>query len=235
MVPGEVLDARPVKAEDFDCSAWTKAAQQLHTPAVMDIVTPQQLGVGVSGGVEVKVLGLKLWYEKNMALGNRAVAVALDISNAHNTFDREVSIEALSFRERGRRSPVSPAGLARTHLSEESDLRARHRCGQRVVLPLRGRCGWWTRQPSHGHRLRGDDRCAAQGHLGEIQVEIRAIQDDMTMMGDPEQIFGPGKALESLLELLAKVNLSPSRAKFQCIGTTDDALGNAPDWLIFDE
>jgi hypothetical protein len=42
-----------VKAEDFDCSAWTKAAQQLHTPAVMDVVTPQQLGAGVSGGIEV--------------------------------------------------------------------------------------------------------------------------------------------------------------------------------------
>jgi hypothetical protein len=55
MVSGEVPDARPVKAEDFDCSAWTKAAQQLHMPAVMNIVTPQQLGVGVSGGVEVKV------------------------------------------------------------------------------------------------------------------------------------------------------------------------------------
>jgi hypothetical protein len=31
-----------------------------------------------------------------MALGNRAAAVALDISNAHNTFDSEASIEALS-------------------------------------------------------------------------------------------------------------------------------------------
>ena len=41
--------------------------------------------------------------------------------------------------------------------------------------------------------------------------------------------------MESLLELLAKVNLSPNRVKFQCIGTTDDALDNAPDWLIFDE
>jgi hypothetical protein len=41
--------------------------------------------------------------------------------------------------------------------------------------------------------------------------------------------------LESLLELLDKVNLSSNRAKFQCIDTTDDALDNAPDWLIFDE
>jgi hypothetical protein len=53
MVPGDVPGVRPVKADDFDCSAWTKAAQQLHTPAVMDVVTPQQLGAGVSGGIEV--------------------------------------------------------------------------------------------------------------------------------------------------------------------------------------
>jgi hypothetical protein len=69
----------------------------------------------------------------------------------------------------------------------------------------------------------------------KFNVEIRAIQDDMAMMGDPEQIFSPGMALESLLELLANVNLSANRVKVQCIGTTDDALMNAPDWLIFDE
>jgi hypothetical protein len=54
-------------------------------------------------------------------------------------------------------------------------------------------------------------------------------------MGDPEQILGPSMALELLLELLAKVNLSPNRAKFQRIGTADGALDNAPDWLMFDE
>jgi hypothetical protein len=69
----------------------------------------------------------------------------------------------------------------------------------------------------------------------KFKVEIHAIQDDMTMIGDPERIFGPGKALESLLELLAKMNLSPSRVNSQCIGTADGALDNAPGWLIFDE
>ena len=57
----------------------------------------------------------------------------------------------------------------------------------------------------------------------------------MAMMGGPEPIFGPGVALESLLELLVKVNFSPNRVKFQCIGTTDGTLDNAPDWLISDE
>jgi hypothetical protein len=74
-----------------------------------------------------------------------------------------------------------------------------------------------------------------KGIEAKFKVEIRAIQDDMTMIGEPEQIFSPGCALESLIELLAKVSLSPNRAKFQCTGTTDCALDNAPGWLIFDE
>ena len=38
-----------------------------------------------------------------------------------------------------------------------------------------------------------------KGIEAKFKVKIRAIQDDITMMGDPEQIFGPDKALESLL------------------------------------
>jgi hypothetical protein len=72
-----------------------------------------------------------------------------------------------------------------------------------------------------------------KGIEAKFKVEIRAIQDDITMMSDPEQIFGPGKAMKSLLELLVKVNLSSSRAKFQCTGTADGALESAPGWLIF--
>ena len=66
-------------------------------------------------------------------------------------------------------------------------------------------------------------------------MEIGVIQDDMAMIGDPEQVFCPGMALESLHELLTTVNLSANRVKFQCIGATDDTLMNAPGWLIFDE
>jgi uncharacterized short protein YbdD (DUF466 family) len=95
-VPGTVPDARPVKAEDFDASAWTKAAQQRLTPALMQVLTPKQLGVGVSGGVELMAWGLKMWHEKCISRGIRAVAVSLDIANAHNTFYRESSIEALN-------------------------------------------------------------------------------------------------------------------------------------------
>ena len=57
VVPGVDPEARPTKAEDFDCNAWTKAAQQVHTEACRDEVTPQQLGVGVNGSVEIKGRG----------------------------------------------------------------------------------------------------------------------------------------------------------------------------------
>jgi hypothetical protein len=52
-----------------------------------------------------------------------------------------------------------------------------------------------------------------KGIEAKFKVKIRAIQDAMMMMGDPEPIFGPSKAVESLLELLAKANLPHNRAK----------------------
>jgi hypothetical protein len=179
----------------------------------MDIVTPQQLGAGMSGGVEVKVRGLKIWYEKNMALGNRPVAVALDISNAHKTSDREASIEALS----------SFAGV-------DGGLRSLSRAWHAItfqknpvfVRDINAANGWSFLCESaavggRGNPLTGIAFVATidaplKGIEAKFKVEIRAIQDDITMMSDPEQIFGPGKAMKSLLELLVKVNLSSSRA-----------------------
>ena len=54
------MDARPVKAGDFDISAWAKAPAPKATYTVCDTAQPQQLGVGVSGGVETLALGLEL-------------------------------------------------------------------------------------------------------------------------------------------------------------------------------
>jgi len=45
-------DARPVKMEDIDTSAYTKTVQRAVSAAVLSTVRPQQLGVRVSSGVE---------------------------------------------------------------------------------------------------------------------------------------------------------------------------------------
>jgi hypothetical protein len=171
-----------------------------------------------------------------MELGNRAVAVALDISNAHNTFDREASIEALSSFagvDGGLRS-LPRAWHAPTFQKNPIFVRDFDSANGRCFL-CEGAAGGGLGNPLTGIAFAAAIEAPLKGIEAKFNVEIRAIQDNMTMMGDPEQIFGPGEALESLLGLLAKVNLSPNRAKFQCIDTTDGALDNAPDWLIFDE
>ena len=67
-------DARPVT----DTSAWCKALGRVSTPAVQEKVAPQQLGVGVSGGVELYVHGFKIKYEVAVRDG-----VEVEIGRAH--------------------------------------------------------------------------------------------------------------------------------------------------------
>ena len=54
-------------------------------------VAPQQLGVGVSGGVELYVHGFKILYEVAVRSGMEVVIVAIDIKNAHNDFPRQAA------------------------------------------------------------------------------------------------------------------------------------------------
>jgi len=56
-VPSRSPDARPVKAEDLDTSLWCKALARDLTPAVKEVVIPQQLGVGVRGEA-IKIVSL---------------------------------------------------------------------------------------------------------------------------------------------------------------------------------
>ena len=60
-------------------------------------------------------------------------------------------------------------------------------------------------------------------------ITIRAIQDDMTLLGDAKVIFGTNGsngALEFLLSALEEVGLVPNRSKFKIF-----AVGFIPDWL----
>ena len=62
-------------------------------------------------------------------------------------------------------------------------------------------------------------------------VNVRAIQNDITMVGPSHIIFGTDGALEALLDGLAEVGLEPQRTKFQALGTTEEALADKPEWL----
>jgi len=70
----------------------------------------------------------------------------------------------------------------------------------------------------------------------EFGIIIRAIQDDMTLLGDAKVIFGTNGdngALEFLLSALEEVGLVPNRSKFKIFAVDDDeeTLGFIPDWL----
>jgi len=56
---------------------------------------PQQLGVGVSGGCEIKVIGAKLKIEEAQRDGTHLVLVCLDLKNAHNEYCRAGAQAAL--------------------------------------------------------------------------------------------------------------------------------------------
>ena len=82
-------EARPVKAEDFDVAAWTKASAHSSKKAVGRLVQPQQLAIGVAGGVEMIIISFKLMLELVVKHGGGdIVIIAIDIINAHNSYDR---------------------------------------------------------------------------------------------------------------------------------------------------
>ena len=88
-VPSRSPDARPVKAEDLDTSLFCKALARDLTPAVKEVVIPQQLGVGVRGGVELVAVGLKIEYTNAVAKNVVEVFAQEDVENAHNEYDRD--------------------------------------------------------------------------------------------------------------------------------------------------
>jgi hypothetical protein len=87
-------DARPVCAESADASCWAKAASRLVVDSVREHVSPQQLAVGVSGGMEVLIWGWQFTVHLEFAAkSNRLFVIHGDDQvNAHNSFDRKAAV-----------------------------------------------------------------------------------------------------------------------------------------------
>ena len=86
---GAMPDARPVRAEDADTGSWCKALARTTAPSVRDVTGPQQLRVGVSGGVELYGIGFKVRFEDAARSGLKKVLVKTDVKNAHNSFPKD--------------------------------------------------------------------------------------------------------------------------------------------------
>ena len=73
------IQARPIKAEDSDTNMWAKALAKLMASAVLNVVGPQQLGVGVSGGGELYVSGFKMNLKKPVRSVSRKLSLKLTL------------------------------------------------------------------------------------------------------------------------------------------------------------
>ena len=62
-------------------------------------------------------------------------------------------------------------------------------------------------------------------------ANVRAIQDNVTIVGPPLIAFSTDGALEALTDGQAEVGPEPQRKKFEALGTTEEALADKPDWL----
>ena len=60
---------------------------------------------------------------------------------------------------------------------------------------------------------------------------MQAQQDDRCIFGDPAEVFGPGKAIGTILAKLGKPGFEPNKKKFQVFAKTDDACAGKPEWL----
>jgi len=93
--PDKPDDARPIKAEDFDTSVYTKAVQRAVSAAVLSTVRPQKFGVRVSSDVELCVWGGKLLIEERLTKAKRSVVLKLDLKNTRSSFSRPKTMAAL--------------------------------------------------------------------------------------------------------------------------------------------
>ena len=62
-------------------------------------------------------------------------------------------------------------------------------------------------------------------------VEVRAIQDDIILIGDPLHVWGDDSALAFILSHLKDRGLTPNQDKFQALGSTPEACTDKLEWL----
>ena len=85
-------DARPVAVGETDLRAILRNLTDTATAAAAEVLAPEQLAVGVSGGISVLIHGIRLILEARRTF----VCVRLDMSNGYNACSRSVLLRRLS-------------------------------------------------------------------------------------------------------------------------------------------
>ena len=238
---GQDPDCRPAKGRDMDVAVWTKAVQRAHVKELSRVVRPQQLAVAIPAGVAIKVIGSHLKLEAAVREKRPYVHVSADVENAHNEYDRCAAQQRLVELEE--ENPGVPAyrDLARAHhsdCSQPSDVYVRDAgAGRGLKWLCEGRAGGpqGSALTSVAFPVLLDVilKAVERKHPG---VEVKAIQDDVDLYGDPADILGDDGALEFLLAELKRIaKLKPNRKKFQAYTPTPEAynaaLAPGQQWL----
>ena len=230
---GETPDARPTNARDIDVSIWLKTIQRKANYAARAALEPQQLGVAVSGGCEIKVIGAKLKIEHAIKEGTNFVLVCLDLKNAHNEYHRAGAQKALDdlSQENDDLKPLAQAH--RADCGHPGDVYMRSSTSSTGFRKIcQSTSGGPQGSPLTNIAFPAIINKAVKDTEAKFEgVEIRCIQDDADILGPPDLIFGPDGALNFLLSELAKCNLAPNKSKFQLFATSEDAAVGAPEWL----
>ena len=186
-------DARPVAVGETDLRAILRNLTDTATAAAAEVLAPEQLAVGVSGGISVLIHGIRLILE----VKHTFVCVRLDMSNGYNACSRSVLLRRLS----------ENAGL-------EHMVPPLHALGAEAPDLLIGA----RRQRLFGDAARGDsEEGTGQGQPHSslafctcIQPELRALSQELESFDggaraimDDVYVFGPAAVVFPAIERFA--------------------------------
>ena len=111
---GAEPDVRPISPGEVDLRAILSSLTAAVAPAAAEILAPQQLAVGVSGGISVLIHGVRLTFELNGTF----VGVRVDLRNGFNAQSRAVALRRMASHPRlAHLVPLLHAlGATETHL-----------------------------------------------------------------------------------------------------------------------
>jgi len=206
---GEQPDARPVAVGETDLRAILRNLTDSATAAAAEVLAPEQLAVGVSGGISVLIHGIRLILEVRRTF----VCVRLDMSNGYNACSRSVLLRRLS-EHAGLQHLVPPLHALG---AEAPDLLIGAQRQRLYAGAQRGDSEEGTGQ-GQPHSSLAFCTCI-QPELHALSQELepfgggaRAIMDDVYVFGPAAQVFSAIERFVSALRRLTGLQINQGKS-----------------------
>ena len=222
----EKTTQRPIKMEDIDAQWFCKIEQVMgeRDSRHSEDLLPEQLGVGVSAGVETVVLGMQMeldMHREQLArargdpmatsmIGNKGI-LTLDIDNAHNDFSRLAVLKSLKDKAKSDRVRFGRRyNVAKSLLTTKAPIFIRGKHGLEFLKYSEE--GFGQGNPMTGP-FYGEATNPLLKELTRLfpSVFSACIQDDHSSFGDMNVLCGP--YLREATKLYAEVNLKVQVSK----------------------